>query len=423
MVRTLLRYVSAELLRTLCVALGWLMLVGMLVVFLRTRFTEAGKLLGLRECLAGLIVVVPYLFGFLLPAAMLAAVISTFGRLSSDNELLAMRASGLSPLRIAVAPLIGGLLASLMILWLNVEGFGYAAAWLADVEVNIDYDEDRLTHAGNTFDLRDGDTKMIFTFMRAPDGGPPRVRVSREDPSGDPFVVEAQRFRCLIERRNNRKGQPRRFVDFYLEDVEVVDPQRIEAKASFKKMELLNLEMPGAITRTIIGGGSKMRSSLPENLRQLHKLDTRVVKRTAIFERDLRRIRALLLTSGCGGGKARTCTKLVARLYKYPRNLRRISIERDRLVGEVSRKVAFSFSPLLFALVGLGLGAMTRRSSKLVGLSLGVLVAALYYGTWVAGKALAQQELLHPAVSPWLPNILCLVAGIWLLFRQNRAVS
>ena len=105
MPRTLFRYVSSEMLRTLCVALGWLMLVGMLGVFLRTRFTEAGRLLGIRECLAGLIVVVPYLFGFLLPAAMLATVISTFGRLSSDNELLAMRAAGLSPGTVSTSPL------------------------------------------------------------------------------------------------------------------------------------------------------------------------------------------------------------------------------------------------------------------------------------------------------------------------------
>ncbi len=423
MPRTLFRYISGELLRTLFVALGWLMLVGMLVVFLRTRFTEAGKLLGARECLAGLIVVVPYLFGFLLPAAMLAAVISTFGRLSSDNELLAMRASGLSPLRIAVAPLVAGLLASVMILWLNVEGFRYAAAALTYVEINIDYDESRLTRAGNTFDLRDGDTKMIFTFMRAPDGGPPRVRVSREDPNGDPFVVEAQRFRCLIERRNNRKGHPRRFVDFYLEDVVVVDPERIEAKASFKKMELLNLEMPGAISRTIIGGGSTMRSSLPENLREIRKLNRSMEKRTANYEKELRRIRALLMTAGSGAGDSRRCAKLLSVLYKYPRDLRRTSIERERLVGEVSRKLAFSFSPLLFALVGLGLGAMARRSSKLIGLSLGVLVAALYYGTWVAGKALTQQEILPPEVSPWLPNMLCLIAGVHLLFRQNRTIS
>jgi lipopolysaccharide export LptBFGC system permease protein LptF len=423
MPRTLFRYVSAEMLRTLCVALGWLMMVGTLVIFLRLRFTEAGRLLGLRECLAGLIVVVPYLFGFLLPAAMLATVISTFGRLSADNELLAMRASGLSPRTVATAPLALGLLASLMGLWLNVEGFAYAAVRLVEVEANFDYDEDTLTRAGNSFKVQEGEGKMIFTFMRAPDGKSTRVRVSRINPRGESFQFEAARFSCRIERRKNAKGQPRRFVDFYLEEVELIDPERPWAKAEFEKMELLNLEMPGAITRTIIGVGSAMRSSLPENLREIRKLNSRIRKRANKYEDKLARARALLVTTGIGGGETRRCTDLVSILYKFPRDLRRISLERDTLVGEVSRKIAFSFSPLLFALVGMGLGAMARKSSKLIGLSLGVLVAALYYGTWVAGKALMQQELLPPALAPWLPNILCLIAGLWLLSRQNRTLS
>jgi lipopolysaccharide export LptBFGC system permease protein LptF len=423
MPRTLFRYAAGELLRVLCLALGWLVLVGLLVVFLRTRFTAAGSLLGARECLAGLIVVVPYLVGFLLPAAMLAAVISTFGRLSSDNELLAMRASGLSPLSMAAAPLGAGLLASLVILWLNVEGFGYAAAWLTHVEANLDYDEGRLTRAGNSFEVRDGETRMTFRFLRAPDGGPPRVRVSRIDPGGDPFVVEARSFRCVIENRKNRKGKRRRFVDFLLRDVEVVDPEHLEAKASFEEMELLNLEMPGAITRAIIGGGSAMRSSLPENLRQIRKRDDRMADRADDYEERLLKFRRMLAASSFGGGGTEGCARLAAEMYKFPRNLVRIAVEREQLRGEVSRKLAFSFSPLFLALIGIGLGALARRSSKLIGLSLGVLVAALYYGTWVAGKAMAEHELMPLVMAPWVPNLLCLAGGTWLLFRQNRATS
>jgi lipopolysaccharide export LptBFGC system permease protein LptF len=423
MSRTLFRYVIAEMLRTLLVALAWLMLVGLLVVFLRTRFTEAGRMLGPRECLAGLIVVIPYLFGFLLPAAMLAAVISTFGRLSADNELVAMRASGISPLAVSAAPLAAGLLASVMVLWLNVEGFGYAAQALAEVEQGLDFSEERFTRPGNVVDVRDGEVKMVFTFMRAPDGKSTRVRVSRIDPGGDSFELEAARFKCRIYHGTNLKGKRRRFVDFHLEDVQVFDPERPHAKARFEVMDLAGLEIPGAITRSIIGGGSALRSSLPENLRQIRKRERRVMKRAERFEEKLREARARLVAAGAGGGDAREAAERVALLYKFPRDLRRIRLELNKLEGEVSRKLAFSFSPLLFALVGMGLGAMTRRSSKLIGLSLGVLVAALYYGTWVAGKAMVEQDLISPILAPWLPNILSLVAGAWLVRRQNRALT
>jgi len=423
MPRTIFRYVSWEMLRTLAVALAWLMLVGLLVVFLRTRFTAAGRLLGPREVGAGLIVVLPYLFGFLLPAAMLATVISTFGRLSADNELVAMRASGLSPLTVARAPLAAGLLASLVILWLNVEGFAYAADWLAHVESNLDFSEERFTRPGNVVDVRDGEVKMLFAFMRSPDGESTRVRVSRIDPGGDSYQFEAERFRCRIYQGVNQRRQKRRFVDFHLEDVQVFDPDRPQAKAHFEVMDFPRLEIPGAISRSIIGGGSAMRSSLPENLRQIRKRNRRMVNRTEEYEHDLRKARAWLAATGSGAGEAQRCTELVSRLHKFPRDLYRIHKEVNRLRGEASRKLAFSFSPLLFALVGMGLGAMTRKSSKLIGLSLGVLVAALYYGAWVAGKALVEQGLLSPAMAPWLPNALSLVAGAWLMRLQNRTLS
>jgi lipopolysaccharide export LptBFGC system permease protein LptF len=423
MPRTLFRYVSWEMLRALAVALAWLMLVGLLVVFLRTRFTSAGQLLGPREVGAGLIVVIPYLFGFLLPVAILATAISTFGRLSADNELVAMRASGLSPLTVAAAPLAAGLLSSLMILWLNVEGFRYAADWLAHVESNLDFSEERFTRAGNVVDVRDGEVKMLFAFMRSPDGQSTRVRVSRLDPGGDSYQFEAERFRCRIFQDYNQRRQKRRFVDFHLEEVQVFDPDRPEAKARFQVMKFPRLEIPGAISRSIIGGGSAMRSSLPENLRQIRKHNRRMVKRAREYERDLRKARAWLAASGSGSGGIRRCTELVSRLYKFPRDLCRIRKEVNRLRGEASRKLAFSFSPLLFALVGMGLGALARKSSKLIGLSLGVLVAALYYGTWVAGKALVEQGLLSPVLAPWLPNVLSLAVGVWLMRLQNRTLS
>ena len=48
---------------------------------------------------------IPVLLGYTLPVASLAAIILTFGRFSSDNEIIAIRASGIS-LRSLLWPLI-----------------------------------------------------------------------------------------------------------------------------------------------------------------------------------------------------------------------------------------------------------------------------------------------------------------------------
>ncbi len=62
---------------------------------------------------------IPVLLGYTLPIAALATVILTFGRFSSDNEIIAIRASGIS-LRSLLLPLIAmGVVLSLIMLILN----------------------------------------------------------------------------------------------------------------------------------------------------------------------------------------------------------------------------------------------------------------------------------------------------------------
>jgi lipopolysaccharide export system permease protein len=418
--RTLFRYMILDMLRALLVALSWLMLVGLLVVFLRTRFTDAGRLLGLRECLAGMVVVVPYLFGFLLPVALLAAVICSFGRLSADNELLAMRASGLSPAAVASAPLAAGLLASLLLLWLNVEGFRYAADKLEEMESSFQFSTAALTRPGTNFEVRRGNEKMIFSFLPRREDGTQPVRVARMTPGGESFQFLAGRYQCEISQKLNAERKPRRFVDFHLYDVQVVDPYRLHAEGRFAELHFTDLEIPGAISRTLIGGGPAMRSSLPENLAAARRRREQIRRVSRSLEARLLRSRSELLVSGAAGGDGWRALSTAATAARIGLVLDQLYEEIQQLRAEISRKVAFSFSPLFFALVGMGLGCLARKSSKLIGLGLGVLVAALYYGTWVAGKAMVENGLISPPLAPWIPNAITLAAGCWLATRQNR---
>jgi len=417
--RTLFRYVFMEMLRALAVALSWLLLIGLLVVFLRSRFTDAGRLLGLRECLAGLIVVIPYLFGFLLPLAMLAAAVSAFGRLSANNELTAMRASGLSPLAVAAAPLSAGLIAGLLVLWLNMEGYRYAATALAAWETRIELDKERLTRPGSSFSLGAGDHKWVFSFPPPLDDGSRPLRVSRLGPGG--FQLSARHHRCEIEVRRNRKGRLRRFVSFDLERVQLVqDPFAPYSHGQLRRYRIKDLELPGAISRALIGGGSAMRTSLPENLAQLRKERRRLAGTIRRLQTRLPSARARLAAWGAGGGGGGAALAAADRVRRRQEGILDSCEKMAATKAEVSRKLAFSLSPLLFVLVGIGLGACARRSSQLIGLSLGVLVAVLYYGSWVSAKALYAQGLLPPTLYPWIPNALSLIAGALLLRYQRR---
>ena len=70
-----------------------------------------GKGIGVGVVLELFILSLGYMVALAFPCAVLIACLATFGRLSQDNEISAMRANGVNLLRIIGAPLLTALLA------------------------------------------------------------------------------------------------------------------------------------------------------------------------------------------------------------------------------------------------------------------------------------------------------------------------
>ncbi|MFH1655208.1 MAG: LptF/LptG family permease, partial [Candidatus Omnitrophota bacterium] len=62
---------------------------------------------------------IPYLLAYTIPIACLAAVLLAFSRLSSDNEIIAIRTSGISIFKLILPLIIIGLIISLILVILN----------------------------------------------------------------------------------------------------------------------------------------------------------------------------------------------------------------------------------------------------------------------------------------------------------------
>ncbi|NCA10540.1 LptF/LptG family permease [bacterium] len=114
--KILSRYVLSELLQVFLVALGALTLF-MLVVGLVKEAQQQG--LGILQIAQLVPYVLPEAMRFAVPGTMLFAVASVFGRMSSSNEITALKAAGVTPLA-AIWPALGlAVVVSLISVWLN----------------------------------------------------------------------------------------------------------------------------------------------------------------------------------------------------------------------------------------------------------------------------------------------------------------
>lgn len=80
---------------------------------------------------------------------------------------------------------------------------------------------------------------------------------------------------------------------------------------------------------------------------------------------------------------------------------------------EYWKRVALSLTPLVFGLLGVGLGIVKNRSTKSYALFVAFGVVALYWGLHVFGQSLAERHVLHASIAMQLSNIAAVPFAFW----------
>lgn len=86
---------------------------------------------------------------------------------------------------------------------------------------------------------------------------------------------------------------------------------------------------------------------------------------------------------------------------------------------EIHKRIGFPFACVVFGLVGLPLGIVGARSGRSAGFALSIGIIVLYYILFNTGEESARDGSIPPWLAVWLPNILFLAIGSWLLATRN----
>jgi len=314
--------------------------------------------------LAFIAYVLPFSLIFTIPWGLLTAILLVFGRLSADNELIALRANGVSVTRVCL-PLAGiALVSTAICLWLNVQ---VAPAAQEKLRSTI-------------FNLATRDPMALFGSDQVIDQFPGRkIYVGKK---------EGNRLENITVFELDEKSLPMR--------VTFARSGRLEADLENKRilMHLYNAryqqrdEKDPNDLRKIRDGINMAEGTLPISLEELYEKEKKRPSRSALsIEQLLEQLKS--------------------------ENKREQSASRT----EINKRFSFPFACLAFAIIGVPLGVTAHRRETSIGFAVGLIVAVTYFLFVIIGDTLRGNPKVHPELLVWFPNVLFIVLGA-LLFRR-----
>jgi len=398
-----------------------------------------GKGLGARVIAEVFFYSIPFIFAVIVPMAVLVAVLYAFNRLAADNEIAAMKASGVSLARIAAPVVLAAALVAGGLVWFNDSVLPEANHRLASLRVSI-------TRKEPTFALQERRVNEVIQrrlFIQAAHIDNASSRLDNVTIWDERDVERSRTIYAdsgLMEFNENQ-------TDLYLTLFEgKVQETRESSPGTFREVwfdinYIRIAEVGNELNRDMSSHRSDREQPIDSMLVQVREAEAH-----AIQVEQVSRAMALAVTSRRLGSLAPDEAELapvdtagaVAEAWQTGRRLEvpssaynsfrasAIQLQRHRETAnrfqvEIWKKFTIPAACIVFVLIGVPVAVRFRRGGVglVVGMSLGVF--CLYYVALIGGEKLADRQFLSPALAMWSPNILFGLVGVAGFFQARRA--
>ncbi len=438
-----------------------------LLFLLNIIFRELGHILSrglkLHTILEFLFLNIAWIVALAVPMAVLIATLMAFGRLSADNEITALKASGISLYRIIAPVLVFFTLVALLLVWFNdrvLPDFNHRARLLTTdilrkrptlkLEPNVVFmDIPRVTllvHGVKDFPdstkiydiiLDDRSDRQNFRTILAKWGSVHFDYTSEklilnlyegeihEIPEGNVKEyrrVQFHKYRIFINvpglalRRSNStyRGDREKSVKMLLNDVALLRKSIRREKESLYRM--------GAKTFCQTFSAQFLSVRPPKDTRTTYaKLLLPGTNRSPKTEKNaLAKLFPLHIQTRDSVLVADEAGALHSQLQMETRIIRSYYRSIGSLMVEVHKKYAIPAACIIFVLIGAPLGIMTRKGNLGISGAISVAFFLIYWVFLIGGEELADRQYITPFWSMWTPNILVGLAGLYLLFYSVR---
>ncbi len=302
------------------------------------------------------ILFLPYVLIFTIPISVLSAVLLGFGRLSSDNEITALRTSGISVYSLFRPILICGFIISLISVPLN----------------------DKILPQAE-FEAR----KLIK-----------KIGVRHPAALIEPGIF-IKGFKNYIIFIHGVKGN-------VLEDIRIYQPREDKPTRTIvaQRGEIVSLPGEDSIRLCLTNGtADEISANDPD---EFYKLSFK----------DYYMLLSLENTVDTKNIQKKAREKSIRELLYDIKALKEDDIDVIPLRIELHKKIALAFSNIVFVIAGIPLAITTHRREKFIGFGLSIVLFLVYWSVMLSGIAMAIRNVVPVWAGVWAADILLFLGGV-----------
>ncbi len=382
-----------------------------------------------------------YIVALSAPCAVLVAVLMTFGRLSQDNEITALRAGGVNLGSVLLGPIAASVLLTVGLTLFNNHVLPESNHAFANLLIDIGRMRPTVKLQEGVFitdfpgynllvQSVNGRTNELHgvTIYQFNPGGPPRTIIAKRGllsytPDGHDAVLEladGEIHEVVAEEQGSRRYHRLVFKTqvIHILGAGGVLERTVRDQRSDREMSAHDLAVEAAKVR------AQYNDAYASHARHLldagyppQAIDALAPDHLPWGRRVARALEALGGRRDSSAAQALTAPLLRTELELWGLESHAL---RRRIAGlsvEFHKKFSLPAACVVFVLIGAPIGMRVKRAGPAVAF-VSVLFFLFYYLCLVGGEELANRLLLPPWLSMWLPN---LVLGLWGIHATLRA--
>ena len=358
----------------------------------------------------------PFMLALSIPMAVLVGTIMAFGRLSSDNEITAFKASGINIYRMMAPIVVVAILLSFFMIYFNNNVLPDSNFALKNLLLQIHSRRPtselkpglftKLKDYNFYYHSKDKETEIfnqIVIYDRNP-GNFPRIITAingKIELSNGGNSLSAVLYNGEIHEIDNNDPEKYKSIIFKKYQIDIPDlgfgvnpsryAQRGDREMSSKDMKLKieNLEKTCQSKIDELTKYQIQLSELKNNIKDEKKITKETIKLKNLINLREHRIKSL-------------------------------SSEISKYEVEIHKKYSIAFACLVFILIGAPIGMMTRTNTIGMGFAVSSFIFLVYYISLFAGEELADRMIISPFIAMWISNIIFIVVGIYLVIHSVR---